>query len=132
MPATAFLHVADPKEELRKKIGSLDGVEVFNNQVLCAIYKAPERTAGGIIRPDSNKDEDRYQSKVALILKVGPKAFRGDDQWSWPEDMGEGDWVYFKRSAGWNLIVNGARENDCVIVDDVDIKGRVDTPDRVW
>ena len=44
--------------------------------MLCAIYIAPEKTAGGIIRPQSNIDEDIHQGKVGLIVGVGPLAFQ--------------------------------------------------------
>lgn len=128
MPATAYLHVVDPKEELLKKIGDVSDCEVFHNQVLCAIYLAPEKTAGGIIRPDSNRDEDKHQGKVALIVKMGPKAFAPDEKWSWPE-MNVGDWVYYRVSDGWSLTVNRVL---CRILHDDDIRGRVQDPDQVW
>ena len=132
MPATAMLHLNDPRQALFDKIGDISDIEVMHTQVLMAVYMAPEKTAGGIIRPDSNKEEDRHQSKVGLILKVGPQAFRSDGKWSWPEDMGVGDWVYLRRSDGWNVTVNGSRDNLCMMADDVDVRGRIQQPDQVW
>lgn len=132
MPAAVMLHETDPRKALLDKIGPMDHVELFHNQVLCAVYMAPEKTAGGIIRPESNRDEDRHQSKVGLIVKTGDKAFSGDTDWSWPEDIGLGDWVFFRVSDGWNVTLNGNRDNLCRILDDVDIRGRVTHPDQVW
>jgi co-chaperonin GroES (HSP10) len=127
-----MLHEKDPRQTLRDKIGDISGIELLHNQVLVAVYMAPEKTAGGIIRPDINKDEDRHQSKVGLIVKTGDRAFSSDGSWSWPDDMGLDDWVFFRVSDGWNVTVNGHRDNLCRILDDVDIRGRIQHPDQVW
>lgn len=132
MPAALMLHETDPKEALMGKIGDIRDVELFHNQVLVAVYMAPEKTAGGIIRPDTNKDEDRHQSKIGLIVKAGPNAFQADKSWTWPDDIAVGDWVFFRVSDGWNVTVNGARDNLCRILDDVDVRGRIQHPDQVW
>lgn len=132
MPAAIMLHQTDPKEDLIAKIGSLDGIDLLHNQVLVAVYMQPEKTAGGIIRPDVNRDEDRHQSKVGLILKAGDKAFTPDDEWSWPDGLGIGDWVFFRVSDGWNVTLNGDRNNLCRILNDTQIRGRVQHPDQVW
>lgn len=129
MPAVAYAHVDDPREQLRAKIGDLTHFEVFHNKVLCAIYIAPEKTAGGIIRPQTNIDEDKHQGKIGLIVKIGPSAFVADEKWSWPHDIGLDDWVYYRVSDGWAVTINGV---PCRVLDDVDIKGRVPHPDQVW
>jgi co-chaperonin GroES (HSP10) len=133
MPAVAMHHEEDPRPVLLRKIGSVDGFEVFHNQVLIAVYISPEKTQGGIIRPDNNRDEDRYQGKVGLILKCGPGAFNdATGRWHWPEDIGVGDWVYFRVSDGWNLTINSHRDNICRQIEDIDIRGRIQHPDQVW
>lgn len=132
MPAALMLHETDPREALIQKIGDVSQIELFHNQVLVAVYMAPEKTAGGIIRPDTNKDEDRHQSKIGLVLKAGPHAFAPDDKWTWPDDIGVGDWVFFRVSDGWNVTLNGSRDNLCRILDDVDVRGRIQHPDQVW
>lgn len=129
MPATAYAHTGDPREQLLKAVGDVSGVDIFHNQVLCAVYIAPEKTAGGIIRPQTNVDEDKYQGKVGLILKLGPRAFTSDATWQWPEDMGVGDWVFYRVSDTVGVTVNGQL---CRVIDDVDVKGRLQHPDGVW
>jgi len=129
MPATAYAHDIDPRQKLLDAIGDVAGVELFHTQVLCAIYIAPETTKGGIIRPPSNVDEDKYQGKVGLIVKLGPEAFAKDSKWQWPDDLGLGDWVFYRVSDAYACHVN---QVDCRIIEDVDVKGRVDHPDRVW
>lgn len=129
MPATQFAHEGDPKAKLLDAVGDVDGVDIFHNQVLVAVYIAPEKTKGGIIRPQQNIDEDKYQGKVGLIIKLGPNAFISDAKWSWPEDMSVGDWVFYRISDTVGVTVNG---QTCRILDDVDVKGRVEKPDDVW
>jgi co-chaperonin GroES (HSP10) len=129
MPATAFAHDVDPKTKLLEQLGDLSGVEVFHNQVLCAVYIAPEKTKGGIIRPYQNVEEDKYQGKVGLVVKCAPRAFASDAKWQWPEDISEGDWVFYRVSDTVALTVRGVA---CRIVDDVDVKSRINDPDLVW
>lgn len=133
MPAAAMLHVEDPRDALLKKIGDISDIELCHNQVLVAVYMAPEKTSGGIVVPISVRDEDRHQGKVGLILKVGPLAFKDDTgKWVWPDGIGVGDWVYFRTSDGWQTTVNSHRDNLCRHLSDADIKGRIQHPDKVW
>lgn len=132
MPAVARIHESDPRQELLDKIGSVDDIEVFNNEVLCAIYIAPEKTKGGIILTQQLRDEDKYQGKVGLILKCGPQAFKGDGQWVWPEDIGVGDWVAYRVSDAWATTLNASEAIPCRIIKDEDIRMRLQHPDRVW
>lgn len=129
MPATAFAHDKDPRQKLLDELGDLNGVEILHNLVLCAVYIAPEKTKGGIIRPYQNVEEDKFQGKVGLIVKCGPRAFESDAKWQWPEDMGVGDWVFYRVSDTGPMTVNG---QTCRLMEDIDVKGRQDHPDRVW
>jgi co-chaperonin GroES (HSP10) len=129
MPATAFAHTEDPKQRLLDDLGDLSALELFHTQVLCAIYIAPEKTAGGIIRPASNVEEDAFQGKVGLIVKLGSQAFQSDAKWQWPDDIGVGDWVFYKISDGWAVSINRVK---CRILEDIDVKGRVQHPDTTW
>jgi co-chaperonin GroES (HSP10) len=123
-------HDTDPKKELLKELGNIKDVEIFHNQILCAVYLRPEKTSGGIILPDQAKAEDRYQSKVGLVVRMGPDAFV-DDTNTWFKDfkVGLNDWIVFKPSDGWAITVNGVL---CRILDDTNVKGRIPNPDQVW
>lgn len=122
--------IDDSKESLRAEIGDISGMEIAHNQIIVAIYKRPERTKGGIILTDNTRGEDEYQSKVGLVLAVGPTAFNDPEgQWSWPPNMGVGDWIYFRASDGWGVKVNGVM---CRQMDDTRVRGRLDTPERIW
>lgn len=130
MSNIAMAHDKDPREALLKEVGDLSGVEIFNMQVLVAVYIRPEKTKSGIILSDKTRDEDRFQSKVGLIVKKGPSAFIDDEgKWFSGLDMKEGDWIVFRPSDGWNVTVNGTL---CRMLDDMSIRGRISHPDQVW
>lgn len=130
MPAGVMLHENDPKQALLDEIGDLSEFEVFHNEVVVAVYFRPEKTAGGIILPNSNRDEDKYQSKTALVVKMGPDAFN-DDTGTWFKGVNVkvGDWVWFKPSDGFNITVNKVL---CRALKDQHIRGIVAHPDMVW
>jgi co-chaperonin GroES (HSP10) len=126
----AMKHDVDPRQDLLKQIGDLKDIELFNNQVLCAIYVRPEKTLGGIIIPEQNRAEDKIQGKVGLVVRKGPTAFVDDtDKWFSDIDVKLNDWVVFRASDGWSITVNKVL---CRIVDDTDVRGRVAHPDQVW
>jgi co-chaperonin GroES (HSP10) len=130
MPQMAMKHDVDPRQDLLKQIGDLKDIELFNNQVLCAIYVRPEKTLGGIIIPEQNRAEDKIQGKVGLVVRKGPTAFVDDtDKWFSDIDVKLNDWVVFRASDGWSITVNKVL---CRIVDDTDVRGRVAHPDQVW
>jgi co-chaperonin GroES (HSP10) len=123
-------HEDDPKEILMKELGDISDVEIFNNQVLCAVYIRPQKTKSGIFLTAQTVDEDKYQSKVGLVLKLGESAFDGSFKAKYSDiDFVAGEWAVFRPSDGWSVTVNGVL---CRILDDVDIRGRIQQPDQVW
>ena len=130
MPFMPMEHETDPAENLKKELGDLSTIEVFNNQILVAVYIRPQKTKSGIILTSQTTDEDRYQSKVGLVIKKGPQAFLDSSgEWFDNVEINEGDWIVFRPSDGWSITVNNVL---CRMIDDVNIKARVDQPDRVW
>jgi co-chaperonin GroES (HSP10) len=130
MPFMIMEHAEDPKKKLFDEIGDLSSVDLFNTQVLVAVYIRPQRTKSGIYLTDSTTDEDKYQSKVGLVLKKGPSAFVDDsNQWFQNVSVGIGDWIVHRPSDGWSITVNGVL---CRILEDMSVKGKIDAPDRVW
>ena len=130
MPYMVMNHDVDPREAINAEIGDISNVEIFNNQVLCAIYIRPEKTKSGLYLTDQNRDEDKIQGKVGLIVKMGSEAFvDGNDQWFNDVIFNVNDWVVFRPSDGWSVTVNGVL---CRIIDDINIRGRIQQPDQVW
>lgn len=133
MPAMKMEHFEDPAEKLRKEVGPLADVEVFNNQVLVAIYLRPEKTASGLYLASQTRDEDRYQSKVGLVLKKGPEAFIDEEnRWFRGVTINEGDWIVFRPSDGWQITINPTTKVLCRMMEDVQVRGRIGHPDQVW
>ena len=130
MPFMTMEHENDPANELRKQAGDVSTIEVFNNQLLVAVYVRPQKTKSGIYLTDKTTEEDQYQSKVGLVLKKGPAAFEGDDS-LWFKDMHIelDDWIVFRPSDGWAITVNGVL---CRMLDDTSVRGKIDVPDKIW
>lgn len=126
----------DPAADILAKLGdALEGVEILHNQVMIAVYVRPNKTASGIILSDQTRDEDRYQGKVGLLVKTGPRAFEADDRWfTGAEDFKVGkDWLVFRPSDTWSITIGNSKEKIlCRIMDDINVRGRVPSPDIVW
>jgi co-chaperonin GroES (HSP10) len=134
MPIMAMKHDIDPKDAILKRIGNIDDVQIYHNQVLVAVYVRPELTKGGIALPSSYVKEDRNQGKVGLVIKMGPDAFVDSSQ-KWFKNMSIEllNWVIFRPSDGWAITLPGGDDGTlCRILDDVDVKGSIIDPDKVW
>jgi co-chaperonin GroES (HSP10) len=131
MPNVAMLHENDPKKEILAKLGSvLDGLELLNNEVLLAIYKRPKTTAGGIILTDRVLDEDKYQGKAGLVVKIGPSC---DFPLANPP-IALHDWVMIRTSDSLSLEILGPDNKaiDCRLVMDKFIRARLKNPELAW
>jgi len=130
MPFMIMDHATDPKQKLLDDIGDISAFEIFNNQILVAVYIRPNKTKSGIYLSDQLREEDKVQGKVGLVVKKGPAAFV-DETSEWFKDISVevNDWVVFRPSDGWSITVNNVL---CRIIDDTAVRGKVDAPDRVW
>ena len=129
MPAMVMVHERDPKQVILEKLGDISDFEIFHDAVLCVVYQRPEKTVGGIYLTDQNRDEDKTQGKVGLVVKVGSRAFKDDSgNWDFP-DIQIGDWVYYRASDGWAVTVN---KSLCRVLTDTSVRGRIQHPDQVW
>lgn len=123
----------NPKKAILDMVGDLSGVHLMADMVLLGTYIRPERTKGGIIRPGSNVEEDVWQGKVGLIIKMGPDAF--EDTQDYVFNFGEsgkpkvGDWVVFKVGDAWSLNI---KEFPCRYIRDAGIKMVIDDPGVIF
>ena len=132
LPADLDFNAA--RKQVLDELGNLAGIRVTLNQILLAIYKPPEVTRGGIIRPDIVKAEDVYQGIAALVVKMGPHCFEQtsnmDFTWSDDDKVQVGDWVMFRRGEGFRVDVN---KRECILMhSERGIKLILDRPDRVY
>ena len=97
--------------------------------VLVATYRQPEKTAGGLYKPDKYRDEDKFQGVTGLVLKKGGMAFVSDARTKFGDlsaDMG--DWVVYE-SGGNTVEFKGLH---CRFVQDIDVKCVVSNPELFW
>lgn len=141
MPALSLIHDEDPGHKILREAGDLDEIEVFNNQVLIGVYQRAEgsKTKSGIIISHKTTDEDQFQSKMGIILKIGPKAFK-DDKGFWFQDVtfSVGDWVSFRANDGLAMKLvsfEPKREQLCRLMVDTSILMRIQSTepaDRIY
>ena len=125
----AVSKATDPTAEILKYVGDLSGIDIMYNMVLLAAYIRPNVTKGGIIRPDENQEEDVWQGKVGLVLKLGQDAFIDDDEVSFHGQSAEiGDWVVFKVGDAWQIQI---RDWPCRLVRDSSIRMKVADPSLI-
>ena len=131
MNATAkIVDLHSSAKEIIDEVGDLSGIEVMYNQILVGIYKRPERSAGGIIYTDTAKKEDEYQGKVALVLKVGPTAFKSDEDMDFgDQSVAVGDWIVLRPGDGWQLRVG---KRACRMLVDSTVKMKIAQPDLIY
>jgi co-chaperonin GroES (HSP10) len=132
-------HDVDPRIDLFRKVGKIDHIRLLHNQVLVATYIRPEMTKGGLILPQSARDEDKHQGKVGLVIAKGPLAFQDDATTKFQgQDVQVGDWIAYRMSDGWQFTIRGnpapdnpKGEHHCRMLMDIDVKAVLTGPDDV-
>lgn len=121
---------SDPKKTIMDLAGDLSGIEIMGDRVLVGIFMRPEKTAGGIIRPEVNKQEDVWQGKVGLVLKLGPNAFVDPgDGTKYDQRVEVGDWGVFYVGDAKQLTINNM---PCRLVIDTSFVAKVADPNMVF
>lgn len=124
----AAVHTIDPKKDLLEQIGDISGLRLSGAQVLVATYIRPNKI-GSIIITEKLQDEDKFQGKCGLAIKMGPLAYKETDKLDFGGYKAKvGDWVWYRPMDGYALSVNGVH---CRVLDDVEIKGDIDSPDII-
>ena len=127
---------ADPKRALLDAVGDISGIEVFHNQVLVATYLGKEVTDGGVYLPESSIKEARFQGKAALVLKLGPLAFKDDSVAKFGgKTVSPGDWVFVYPSDGkefFKVDSGTSTGTSCRLFEDVHIKARISDPALIY
>lgn len=126
--AWPMVHETDPKVAILADVDPHTGdIAVLGARLLVAVYVRPERTKGSIILSDNTRDEDRYQGKVGLVLRLGPIAFQDDATHRFGAVVPRiGDWIVF--SVG-DTFAFDLGERRCRTVEDVDVHLIVQSPD---
>lgn len=122
------------KDAAMRMIGDLSGYIVLGSDLLVATYIKPRKTAGGIYTTDKGAEEDRWQGKVGLVLKLGEQAFRytyrHDGIYEFQGTAPKvGDYVAFHTSDTREIGIRGV---SCRTVDDRLVRMIVPDPDSVY
>lgn len=101
------------------------GIMPTEYKVLIAPKETEERTAGGIIIPDTTKDKEKYAQTEGEIVAVSHLAFSyaTDSEWGGDKPKG-GDRVLYAKYAG--LHVKGKDGKEYVLVNDKDICAKME------
>jgi len=92
------LFLSNDYDEIMRRLG--EGLpRPYGPHLLLKLYTREETTQGGVVLPDSVREEAVYQSMVGMVLAMGPDAYRGDafKNWHKPE---LGTWVLFRPNSG--------------------------------
>ena len=87
-----------------------------------------QETKGGILLPDSTKNDIAYLTTVGKVLKVGDIAYKDDDKFPNGPWCQEGDWVIFSRYAGSRSQI---KDGECRILNDEEILATIDKPEDI-
>lgn len=131
---TGYDPVKDAHDRLKAAKVDVADVQVMTNTLLLLPHKLPDKTAGGIILADRTRDEDRWQGKVALVLKVGPTAFVDDEVNKFGgNSVKPGEWVVTRATDGYEVQLGGRSEGVvCKLVQDTHVRMVVKDPDMVF
>lgn len=117
----ALSQAVNPKLAIINAVGDLTKEVVLYDLVLIGIYIRHERTSGGIIRPLENVQEDVFQGKTGLVLKLGEEVEN--------PRVSVGEWVVYSIKDGWSVTVNGT---PCRLVPHDRIRMKTSSPDVVF
>lgn len=118
-PGYADYSVAEA--DIRKAVGDVSKEDIWSRQVLVGVYVRPNTVVGkeGKITwiPTSAQEEDIWQGKALLVLKMGPGAFKGDKSYleaTFPRGPDgelnlpkEGDWLFARPNDGVAMSIMG-------------------------
>src|SRR6202043_2873292 len=93
---------------------SLDGLTLHRNQILIA--KFIREKVGSIHLSTKTQTEDQYQSKVGLVIRLGPLAYVDDEVikfegWA-DEPIKINDWVWYRAADGLDLDITPVGTNE--------------------
>ena len=97
-------------------------------RILVLPYKGQGKTKGGIILSDTTIEERGYTTVTALVLKVGPDAYRDTERFPNGPWCKKNDWIIFGRYAGSRFGIEGGEVR---ILNDDEIIAVVKDPEDI-
>jgi len=97
-------------------------------RILVLPYRGKGKSEGGIIIPETIRDDAQIQTVVGYVFKVGPLAYKDKEKFPDAPWCKEGDWVIFARYAGSRFRIEGGEVR---ILNDDEILACIDDPDDI-
>lgn len=95
------------KDEILAAVGDIDHLEVFGEEILVAAYvQSPYFAGGRLLKGDKEQNEDKWQSKCFLILKLGNTVEKNALKHGLPVPK-VGEWYWGNVQEHWQLSVRG-------------------------
>jgi co-chaperonin GroES (HSP10) len=128
MPNVAMKHDIDPRDVILKNLGNvLDDFEICADEVLVATYRRREKTASGFYLPRKTLEEDLFQSKCGLVVKIGTQCVFPNVK------IALHDWIVMRPSDGWACeILTAIEAVHCRMIQAKYIRAKVPHPELVW
>ena len=97
-------------------------------RILVLPYKGQGKTKGGIILSDTTIEERGFTTVTALVLKVGPDAYKDKERFPDGPWCKKNDWIIFGRYAGSRFGIEGGEVR---ILNDDEIIAVVKDPEDI-
>jgi hypothetical protein len=109
---------------------ALSKYKVCGTDVMFVTYIEPDRTDGGIFKPDRTQQEILFQGNVGLVVGLGPLAFKYDSRgFAWEGDAAKiDDWIVVRFADCWEIHIDGV---SCRLIDPENIRGIIETPEII-
>jgi hypothetical protein len=131
-----FNEEEDTKQEIWRRLGDIEDIELLFNDVLVAKYIRKKVSKNLDAAPETQR-EDQWQGVVGMVLKLGPTAFVDDEHTKfpkWTKAIMPNDWVVYRSSDGWDKDIapaEGYHAVKCRVIQDGHIRMRTRYPGRL-
>tara|TARA_R110000787_G_scaffold106186_1_gene213809 strand:+ start:453 stop:869 length:417 start_codon:yes stop_codon:yes gene_type:complete len=117
----------EPQENETQDIPTLEKLpEPTGWRILVLPYRGKGRTEGGVFIPDAAVEREALATVCALVLKVGPLAYKDQDKFgesgAWCKEQ---DWVIFGRYAGSRFKIEGGEVR---LLNDDEVLAKINDP----
>lgn len=134
-PAYDFGGEFKTKIASRLKPRDLDGIRMLPTHALVALY-IREKVSQSLYAAAPTQNEDHWQGKVGLVLRLGGGAFEDSGTLSFGGFKATvGEFVLFRNTDGWDFAIvpqGGVEQVLCKLIPDEDIKAVIPRPEMVY
>ena len=94
-------------------------------QLLIALPESKEKTDGGVYMPDATRQREEAASITAMVLAVGPDAYKDKSRFPSGAYCKEGDWIIIQPYTGTRLVIH---KKEFRLINDDSVRAVVDDP----